>query len=188
MLTRRAALGAAIAAVLLTGAPSDATATQTVLIGGGAEGDVLTQAAHRMCRLVNEALEDKYGCIARSAPGSAFNIRAVEIGLMEFGLAQSGRVREAVAGSGAWEGSPAASLRSVFGLRPEQAEAVSGADVAEDLVYDVTRAVFQGLDALREAHPALGGLDAAAMLQGLSAPLHPGAARYYRERGWLEAQ
>ena len=188
MLTRRAVLGAATAAVMLAGAASYAKATQTVLIGGGAEGDVRTQAAQQICRLANEELEDKYDCLARSAPGSAFNIRAVEIGLMEFGLAQSHRAREAVAGSGAWEGSPAASLRSVFGLRPEQAEVVSSAGVAETLVYDLTRAVFQGLDALREAHPALGGLDAAAMLQGLSAPLHPGAARYYRERGWLEAQ
>ena len=188
MLTRRAVLGAVIAATLLAGAPSYAEATQTVLIGGGAEGDLHTQAAQQICRLVNEQLGDRYGCLARSAPGSVFNIRAVEIGLMEFGLAQSGRAREAVAGSGAWESGPAANLRSVFSLRPEQAEAVSSADVAETLVYDVTRAVFEGLDALREAHPALGGLDPAAMLQGLSAPLHPGAARYYRERGWLEAQ
>lgn len=188
MLTRRVVLGAVIAATLLAGAPSDAKATQTVLIGGGAEGDLHTQAAQQICRLVNEHLGDRYGCLARSSPGSAFNIRAVEIGLMEFGLAHSGRAREAVAGSGAWEGSPAANLRSVFSLRPEQAEAVSSADLAETLVYDVTRAVFEGLDALREAHPALGGLDPAAMLEGLSAPLHPGAARYYRERGWVEAQ
>lgn len=188
MLTRRAVLGAVTAAVLLAGAASYAEATQPVLIGGGAEGDLHTQAAQQMCRLVNEELGDKYGCLARSAPGSAFNIRAVEIGLMEFGLAQSDRAREAVAGSGAWEGSPAASLRSVFSLRPEQGEVVSSAEVAETLVYDVTRAVFQGLNALRAAHPALGGLDPAGMLQGLSAPLHPGAARYYRERGWVEAQ
>ena len=188
MLTRRVVLGAATAAALLAGVPSFAKATQTVLIGGGAEGDLHTQAAQQICRLVNERYGDKYGCLARSAPGSAFNIRAVEIGLMEFGLAQSGRAREAVAGSGAWEGSPAANLRRVFSLRPETAEVVSSADVAETLVYDVTRAVFGGLDALREAHPALGGLDPAAMLEGLSAPLHPGAARYYRERGWLEAQ
>ena len=188
MLTRRAVLGAATAAVLLAGAPSYAEATQTVLIGGGTEGDVHARAAQQICRLVNEELGDKYACLARSAPGSAFNIRAVEIGLMEFGLAQSDRAREAVAGSGAWEGSPAASVRSVFSLRPEQAEVVSSADVAETLVYDLTRAVFRNLGALREAHPALRALDAAAMLQGLSAPLHPGAARYYRERGWLEAQ
>ena len=185
MLTRRAVLGAATAAVLLVGAASYAKATQTILIGGGSEGDVHTQAAHQICRLVNEQLGDTYGCLARSAPGAVFNIRAVEIGLMELGLAQSDRAHEAVAGSGAWESSPATKLRSVFSLRPAAAEVISSADVVETMVYDVTRAVFETLDALREAHPALGGLDPAAMLQGLSAPLHAGAERYYRERGWL---
>ena len=188
MLRRRAVLGAATAAVLLAGAASYAEATQTILIGGGEEGSVQTQAARQVCISVEEHAGDEYDCIARSAPGSAFNIRAVEIGLMEFGLAQSGPAREAVSGSGAWEGSPAASLRSVFSLGLETGEMVSSADIAEEVVYDVTTAVFETLDALREAHPALRGLEPAAMLQGLSAPLHAGAARYYRERGWLEAQ
>lgn len=188
MLTRRAVLGAAAAAVLLGGAAPHAQATQTILIGGGSEGDVHTQAAHHICRLVNEHLGDRYGCLARSAPGSVFNIRAVEIGLMEFGLARPDRTHEAIAGSGAWEDSPAANLRSVFGLRPEAAEVMTSADIADDLVYDVVRTVFENLGSLREAHTALGGLDPPAMLDDLSAPLHPGAARYYRERGWLQAQ
>ena len=178
----------AATAVLFAGVASYANATQTILIGGGAEGDLHTQAASHICRLVNEHLGDEYGCLARSAPGTVFKIRAVEIGLMEFGLAQSGPVREAVSGSGAWEGSPAASLRGVFSLGPERGEMVSSADVAEALVYDLTTAVFETLDALREAHPALRSLEPAAMVQGLSAPLHAGAARYYREQGWLEAQ
>jgi len=188
VLTRRAMLGAATAAVLLAGAASYAEATQIILIGGGVEGSVHAQAARQVCISVEEHAGDEYGCLARSAPGSAFNIRAVEIGLMEFGLAQSGPVREAVSGSGAWEGSPAASLRGVFSLGPERGEMVSSADVAEALVYDLTTAVFETLDALREAHPALRSLEPAAMVQGLSAPLHAGAARYYREQGWLEAQ
>ncbi len=62
---------------------------------------------------------------------------------------------------------------------------VTGAAVAEDLVYGVARTVFETLDGLRSAHPAFRGLEPAAMLEGLPAPLHPGAARYYRERGWL---
>ena len=187
-MTRRAVLGAATAAVLLAGAASYAQATQTILIGGGSEGDVHTQAAQRICRLVNEHLGGTYGCLARSAPGSVFNIRAVEIGLMEFGLAQSERAHEAAIGSGAWEGRPATKLRSVFSLRPETAEVVSSADIADDLVYDVVKVVFENIDALREAHPALRDLDPEAMLEGLSAPVHPGAARYYRERGWLQAR
>ena len=188
MLTRRAVLGAAAAAVLLAGAASYAKATQTIVIGGGSDGDAFTQAASQVCRLVNEHLGDEYDCLARSAPGSAFNIRAVEIGLMEFGLVQSERVREAVAESGAWQGEPAAALQAVFSLHPEDVLLVTGADVADDLVYAVVRSVFENLDVLESAHPALRDLDPTEMLQGLSAPLHPGAARYYRERGWLQSQ
>ena len=185
MLTRRTVLGAAAAAVLLGGAAPRATATQTILIGGGAADGVETLAARQICALVDELAGHKYGCIPRTAPGSAFNLRAIEIGLMEFGFVESEAAREAVAGSGRWTGEPLASLRSAFGLQPENALLVTGAGIADDLVYDVTRTVFENLDVLRNAHPALGGLQPAAMLQGLPAPLHPGAARYYGEQGWL---
>lgn len=54
--------------------------------------------------------------------------------------------------------------------------------VPEGIVYEVVRSVFGSFDALRHAHPALIGLEQAAMVaQGLVAPLHPGAARYYAE-------
>ena len=184
---RRALIGAAVAAVLLAGAVTSAKATQTILIGGGAEGGVHTHAARQICALVDEHAGTEYGCIARTAPGSVFIIRAIGIGLMEFGFAQSEGVHEAVSGSGAWEGDPVAGLRAVFRLAPETAELVSSAEIAADLVYDVVRTVFENLDVLRSAHPALSGLDTTAMLEGLSAPLHPGAARYYQERGWLQA-
>ena len=184
MLTRRTVLGAAAAAVLLTGSAPDAKATQIILIGGGAAGSADTLAARQICALVDDHAGHKYGCIPRTAPGSVFNIRAIDIGLMEFGFALPDRAREAFAGLGAWEDKPVADLRSVFSLRPEAALLVTGADVADDLVYDVARIVFENLDVLRSAHPDLRALDPAAMLEGLSAPLHPGAARYYGERGW----
>ena len=188
MPTRRALIGAAVTAVLLVGAVTSAKATQIILIGGGAEGGVQTLAARQICALADEHAGDKYGCIARTAPGSVFVVRAIEIGLMEFGFAQSERVHEAVSGSGAWEGEPVAGLRAVFHLPVEGAELVSSAEIADDLVYDVVRTAFENLDVLRSAHPALNGLDATAMLEGLSAPLHSGAARYYQERGWLQAR
>ena len=188
MPTRRVLFAAVAATALLAGAASHAGATQTVLIGGGVEGSVHTQAARQICTLVEERAGDEYGCMPRTAPGSAFNIRAIDIGLMEFGLVRSERVREAVAGSGAWRGEPVAALRAVFSLHPEDVLLVTGADVADDLVYAVAQSVFESFAAFRSAHPALRGLDPAAMLQDLAASLHAGAARYYGERGWLEAQ
>jgi uncharacterized protein len=66
------------------------------------------------------------------------------------------------------------------------ATVVTRADVDEEIVYQVVRAVFENFDSFRELHPALGGLDPETMVsEGLTAPLHPGAERYYQEQGWL---
>ncbi|WP_019955485.1 TAXI family TRAP transporter solute-binding subunit [Yoonia vestfoldensis] len=64
---------------------------------------------------------------------------------------------------------------------------VTSATVPDDIVYEVTEAVFGSLDQFRELHPALAALQASEMVNdGNSAPLHEGAARYYREAGLLE--
>jgi len=63
---------------------------------------------------------------------------------------------------------------------------VTSEDVSEDVVYEVTRAVFENLDAFKSLHPAFENLDPAQMIKnGLSAPLHPGAEKYYKEKGWM---
>ena len=72
---------------------------------------------------------------------------------------------------------------SSFGV---SATFITAADVSEDLVYEVVSAVFGNLDAFRAGERTLASVDPASMVtEALSAPLHPGAARYYRERGWL---
>ena len=56
----------------------------------------------------------------------------------------------------------------------------------EELIYDVTRSLFDNLDDFKRLHPALGDLTPERMMtDGLSAPVHPGAVRYYRERGMM---
>lgn len=63
---------------------------------------------------------------------------------------------------------------------------VTSADVPEKVVYEVVRAVFDNFDSFRKLHPAFANLKEAEMIKdGLSAPLHPGAAKYYKERGWM---
>ena len=57
------------------------------------------------------------------------------------------------------------------------------ADIPDDVVYQVTRAIFENLPALREIHKATREVTLDAALTGLGAPLHPGAIRYYREKG-----
>lgn len=64
---------------------------------------------------------------------------------------------------------------------------VTSADVSEEAVYTVVKAVFDNFDDFRGLHPAFANLDPKEMATaGLSAPLHPGAAKYYKEKGLIE--
>lgn len=65
-----------------------------------------------------------------------------------------------------------------------KATVVTSAGAGADMVYAVTKTLFQHIDALRAAHAAFRHLEPQDMLGGLSAPLHEGAARYYREQEW----
>lgn len=63
---------------------------------------------------------------------------------------------------------------------------VSSADVPDDVVYVVVKAVFENFDQFKKLHPAFANLKPAEMIKdSLSAPLHPGAAKYYKEKGWM---
>jgi TRAP transporter TAXI family solute receptor len=64
---------------------------------------------------------------------------------------------------------------------------VSSDAVSEDAVYTVVKAVFENFDDFKGLHPAFANLDPQEMATaGLSAPLHAGAAKYYKEQGWIE--
>ncbi len=65
------------------------------------------------------------------------------------------------------------------------ATVITNRNVADDVVYDMVKAVFENLEELKASHAAFRHLNPEEMLQGLSAPFHPGAEKYYRERGWL---
>lgn len=63
---------------------------------------------------------------------------------------------------------------------------VTSADVDADRVYAVVKAVFDNFDRFKRLHPAFENLKEEEMIKNaLSAPLHEGAIRYYKERGWL---
>ncbi len=63
---------------------------------------------------------------------------------------------------------------------------VSSTAVAEDTIYHVVKAVFDDFDQFKRLHPAFANLKEAEMIKdGLSAPLHDGAAKYYKEKGWM---
>lgn len=63
---------------------------------------------------------------------------------------------------------------------------VTSAKVSDATVYEMVKAVFDNFEDFKKLHPAFAHLDPKKMVKdGLSAPLHPGAAKYYKEKGWL---
>ena len=63
---------------------------------------------------------------------------------------------------------------------------VTSARVDENIVYAITKEVFENLEEFKKLHPAYGTLTTENMLQGLSAPIHKGAMKYYREAGLVD--
>ena len=70
-----------------------------------------------------------------------------------------------------------------FGVR---ATFVTSADVPDEVVYEVTKAVFENFEDFKQLHPAFATLDKQEIVTGgLSAPMHPGAEKYFKEAGLM---
>lgn len=64
---------------------------------------------------------------------------------------------------------------------------VTSASVSEDVVYALVKSVFDNFDSFQRLHPAFSGLTKESMVKdSLTAPLHPGALKYYREVGLVK--
>ena len=64
-----------------------------------------------------------------------------------------------------------------------KATIVVKADLSEGLVYNMTKALFENLDVVAESHAKGKELSLKGAVDGVSVPLHPGAAKYYAEQG-----
>ena len=63
---------------------------------------------------------------------------------------------------------------------------VTSATVSEDVVYNIVAAVFDNFKRFKKLHPAFANLTEEEMItNNISAPLHAGAVKYYKEKGWL---
>ena len=67
-----------------------------------------------------------------------------------------------------------------FGVK---ATFVTSAKVDDKVVYAVTKEVFDNFESFKKLHPAYEVLTKQNMLEGMSAPIHPGAMKYYKESG-----
>ncbi|MBL4693464.1 MAG: TAXI family TRAP transporter solute-binding subunit, partial [Magnetovibrio sp.] len=66
-----------------------------------------------------------------------------------------------------------------------KATVVTSTAISDQTVYDYVKTVFENLEELKGMHSAFKILNAKDMLQGLTAPLHNGALKYYKERGLI---
>ncbi len=64
-----------------------------------------------------------------------------------------------------------------------KATLITSSDVPDNVAYAVAKEVFENIDEFKTLHPAFASLTKENMLDGLSAPIHPGALKYYKEAG-----
>jgi TRAP transporter TAXI family solute receptor len=63
---------------------------------------------------------------------------------------------------------------------------VSSTATDEETIYQMVKAVFENFERFKKLHPAFANLEPSNMIvNNLSAPLHDGAVRYYKEQGWM---
>jgi TRAP transporter TAXI family solute receptor len=70
-----------------------------------------------------------------------------------------------------------------FGVK---ATFVTSARVGDEYVYNLVKEIFENFEEFKNLHPAYGVLTKENMLEGLSAPIHPGAMKYYKEAGLMK--
>jgi len=70
-----------------------------------------------------------------------------------------------------------------FGVK---ATFVTSSKIKDKYVYGLVKEIFENFDDFKKLHPAYAVLTKENMLQGLSAPLHPGAEKYYKETGMMK--
>lgn len=63
---------------------------------------------------------------------------------------------------------------------------ITSETVPDDLVYQMTKTFYEQLDTLKAAHNAAKTIELANALKGMPVPVHPGAARYYKEVGLIK--
>ena len=62
----------------------------------------------------------------------------------------------------------------------------ASAKLSEPLAYQMVKFIAENFDQIRPSEPSLEPFDVKEMAIDAGSPFHPGAARYYRERGWIK--
>lgn len=63
---------------------------------------------------------------------------------------------------------------------------VTHSGVSDDLAYEMTKVLYEKLDNLKNTHNAINAMDIKQAVTGMPVPLHPGAEKFYKEKGIIE--
>ncbi|WP_341663343.1 TAXI family TRAP transporter solute-binding subunit [Vibrio sp.] len=97
-------------------------------------------------------------------------------------IAEASYYRNATVPGGTYKGNPDGV--KTFGVG---ATFVSSTAVSEEVIYHIVKSVFENFDNFKKLHPAFAHLKKEEMVKsGLTAPLHPGALKYYKEVGLIQ--
>jgi TRAP transporter TAXI family solute receptor len=75
------------------------------------------------------------------------------------------------------------SAQPSFGV---MATVVVSADMPDATAYTITKAVFDNFDDFKKLHPAIASITQEGALQGNTVPFHPGAVKYFKEKGLIK--
>ncbi len=127
-----------MAAVFVCVFMSDAFATQYVTIGTGGVTGVYYPTGSAIAKIVNKKHKEyKLRATVESTGGSVFNVNAIMVGDLEFGIVQSDRQYQAFNGTADWADKPQRKLRSVFSIHPESVTLVAAVDSGIKNVADL---------------------------------------------------
>ena len=205
MLSARWIASTIIATGIVLGGVGTATADSIITIGTGDVTGVYYPVGGAICRMVNiEREAHGIHCSIELTDGSVDNLNTIRAGKLDMGVAQSDWQLHAYNGTNKFKNAGQnKDLRAVFSVHTEpltnvtrsdfgdpdsgqRATVVSSTKVSLETIYQVVKAVFENFDEFRNLHPAFTNLKKEEMIkEGLSAPLHDGAKKYYKEAGLM---
>jgi uncharacterized protein len=123
------------------------------------------------------------GAIKEATAGLRRKVRFVEIADMEKLLAEAPYYAATTVPVGLY---PKAVNKKPVASIGMLTTVITSAKVSDDIVYALTKELFENLESFKKGHASFASLAKEGMLQGQTAPLHPGAIRYFKEAGLME--
>ena len=118
------------------------------------------------------------GSVLQATTGNRRKVHFVPITDIDTVLKEHPYYSKVIIPKGTYAGATNTQDTATFGVK---ATLMTTADIPEQIVYGITKEVFENIEKFRSLHPTFANLKKQGMLEGLSATIHPGAEKYYKE-------